>query len=230
MATLAQIRTRIRQRSNNEHTNGQFVTDAELTGLINVSYKDLYGTLVDYSLHRSETTYPVTANGAASYSLPADLYALLNVYLVENGCRTRLPRHSDRQRPDTNNNGTASSYRVRGSSLVFDTVPASGSYEVDYIPVPADLSADIDELDAVLAWDEYVVVDVSIKVLQKEGSLEEANMLMSERERILRRIENQANASEFTETRIIEDVRNDVAWNRRDEGDWPRRGFRGPLW
>lgn len=227
MSTLAQVRTRIRQRSNNEHTNGQFVTDAELTGLINVSYKDLYGTLVDFSLHRAETTYTVTADGSSSYALPVGLYAVLNVYRVDNGCRTRLPRHSDRQRPDANNSGPAASYRMRGSSIVFDTVPSSGTYEIDYIPSPGDLSADADTLDAVLAWDEYVVVDVAIKVLQKEGSLEEAAMLMQERERILRRIENQANAAEFTESRVVEDVRD---YRQRDEGDFPRRGYRGPLW
>lgn len=230
MATLAQLRTRIRQRSNNEHTNGQFVTDAELTSLINVSYKDLYGTLVDYSLHRAESTSSITATGAASYALPTDVYSVLNVYRVENGRRTRLPRHSDRLKPGTLDTGDACTYRVRGSSVVFNPTPASGSYEVEYIPVPNDLVDDDDELDGVLAWEEYVVIEVAMKVLLKEGSVQEADALKNERERLLKRIENQASASEFTETRLVENVRSPSMLDH-DEGSWyPRRGYRGPIY
>jgi hypothetical protein len=227
MATLTQMITRVRQRSNNEYTNGQFVTDAELTGLINVAYKDLYGTLVEHSLHRAESTDTITATGATSYSLEADLYAVLNVYLVESGRRTRLPRHSDRLKPGTLDVGTAQSYRVRGSSIVFYPTPASGTYEVDYIPVPSDLSAGSDELDGVLGWEEYVVLDVAIKVLRKEGSLEEAEALVRDRDRLLSRIEDQANLVEFSESVVISNNRENYG---PDEGAfWPRRGYRGSI-
>lgn len=229
MATLTQMRTRVRQRSNNEYTNGQFVTDAELTGLINVSYKHLYGTLVEHSLHRSETTQTITATGASSYALPSDLFSLLNVYRYENTQRRyRLDRFSDRFKPGPGDTGEASHYRVRGSSLVLWPAPNSGVYEVEYIPVPADLSADADELDGVLGWEEYVVLDAASKVLVKEGSLEEAQLCMQERDALLKRIEDQANLAEFSETRFIEDVRGN-GQGYRDEGDWPRRAYRGPL-
>lgn len=229
MATLAAVRTRIRQRTNNEHTNGQFVTDAELNGLINVAYKQLYATLVAHSMHRSESTSTITATGATSYSLPADLFSLLNVYKNDSGYRYRLQRYSDRYKPGTQETGDASHYRVRGSNIILFPNPSSGTYEVEYIPVPAELSADIDELDGVLAWEEYVVLDASFRVLHKEGSLEEAMLCRDERDALLRRIENQAEMAEFTESRIVEDVRADNPW--RDEGDWwPRKGYRGPLW
>lgn len=228
MATLAQIQTRIRQRSNNEYTNGQFVTDAELTGLINVSYKHLYGTLVEHSMHRSETTYTITATGAATYDLPDNLFSLLNVFRYENArYRYRLSRFSDRMKPGPADQGDASHYRVRGSALVLWPNPTSGTYEVEYIPIPEDLSADDDELDGILGWEEWVVLDVSSKVLVKEGSLEEAQLCMQERDALLRKIEDQANLAEFSETRVIENVR---GGGYRDEGDWwPRGGYRGPL-
>lgn len=229
MATLAQMRTRVRQRTNNEHTNGQFVTDAELNGLINVAYKQLYATLVAHSMHRTESTTTITANGATSYALAADLYSLLNVYRNENGYRYRLERYSDRYKPGTAETGVASHYRVRGSNVILYPTPASGTYEVEYIPVPAELSADIDELDGVLAWEEYVVLDASFRVLHKEGSLEEAMLCREERDAMLRRIEDQAEMAEFTESRVIENVDGGSPW--RDEGDfWPRKGYRGPLW
>lgn len=227
MATLAQLRTRVRQRSNNEHTNGQFVTDGELNGLINVAYKDLYGTLVEKSLHRTETTQTVTATGATSYALNADLYSLLNVYWVENGYRRRLRRFSDRAKPGSADVGVASTYRVKGSTVVFWPNPSSGTYEIDYIPVPGDLVADEDVLDGVLAWEEYVVLEAATQVLQKEGLTEEANSLRSDRDRILQRIENQASLVEFSETRVIE---NTTSGSDLSEGTWwPRRGYRGSI-
>lgn len=216
----------MRQRTNNEHTSGAFVTDTELTGLINVSYKDLYGTLVEHALHRAEETETYTADGSTSYNLPSDLYSVLNVYWVTDGRRIRLARHSDRLKPGTSDTGDAVTYRVRGSTLVFFPTPESGTYELEYIPVPGDLVADASTLDGVLGWEEYVVLDVSIKVLVKEGSLAEAELLRAERERLLRRIEAQASRDEFTETRVVENV-NGSAF---EEGSfWPRRGYRGPL-
>lgn len=226
MASLSQVRTRIRQRSNNEHTSGNFVTDAELNSLINVSYKDLYGTLVDHSLHRTEDTLEITADGSTEYALPTDMYALLNVYRVDDGARIRLGRHSDRLKPGDSDTGDATSYRVKGGDIVFYPTPASGTYEVDYIPVPGDLVSDADTLDGVLAWEEYIVCDVAAKVLTKESMLDEASVCFQERDRMLRRIEDQATRAEFNETRVVENVNSQSTYL---EGDWTRRGYRGPL-
>lgn len=226
MASLSSVRTRIRQRSGNEHTSGAFVTDTELNGLINVVYKDLFGTLVDCSLQRSEDTHEITANAATEYSLPSDMYALLNVYRVVDGARIRLSRHSDRLKPGSSDTGDASSYRIRGGDIVFFPTPASGDYEVDYIPVPGDLVADADQLDGVLSWEEYIVHDVAGKVLTKEGSLDEAGVCFRERDRILRRIEDQALRADFTESRVVENVTSN---NTFLEGDWTRKGYRGSL-
>ncbi len=227
MATLSELRTRIRQRSNNEHTSGAFVTNAELNGLINVAYKQLVATLVENSLHRPETILTITADGSTSYTLPVDLYSVLNVYRIDSNHRYRLQRFSDRLRPGSDETGDACHYRVAGNQLILYPQPDSGTYELQYIPIPADLDADDDEVSGVLAWEEYIVMDAAFKVLHKEGSMEEAALCRDERDAVLRRVADQATRQEFNESRVIESVSGDRPYL---EGDWTRRAYRGPLW
>src|SRR5689334_7899958 len=99
--TLASVRTRIRQRTDNEHPDGDRITDVELTQLVNTKYKELYGKLVFHGLHRAETTYTITATGAATYALPTDFWAVLGVFRVDSAATDKvwLGRHDHRTRP-----------------------------------------------------------------------------------------------------------------------------------
>lgn len=227
MATvsLSTLRTRIKQRTDNEHTGSEFVTDEELTGLINASYADLYGELVVSGLHTAESVYTITATGATSYALPADFYSLLGVFRSENGRKFRLGRHSVRHRVGTAATGNGSSYRVVGSTVELSPTPSSGTYEVLYIPQPAQLAAADDTLDGMLGWEEYVVVDVAIKVLDKGE--DDSQHLRMERERILSRIQQQAAAVEATESWTVENVRAG-GFGDPDRADG-YRGYRGPV-
>jgi hypothetical protein len=212
--TLAQVRTRVRQRT--DTVGSDFVTDAELNQLINTAYTELYGMLVTKSLHRSETVYEVATTGAESYDLPSDFFGLIGVYRAVGEDKVPLERFPDKFRPGSRT-GDAVSYRVSGLSLVLYPKPSSGTYDVVYIPVPGDLSADDDTLDGVLGWEEFVVIEAAINVLAKEES--DTTALEIKRERILRRIRDEAEAAEFTETPRILDVRD--SWRQvTDPAEW----------
>ncbi len=221
--TLLQMRTRIRQRADMEHT--EFVTDDELDQLINTEYKELYGLLVRHSLQRTETVGTITADGSTDYDLPADFYSLISVFRVEGNARVRLPRHGERFRPGPVS-GPATSYRVVNFTLELYPQPASGTYEYLYIPVPTDLEVDADTLDGVLGWEELVVLGAAIKCLDKEEAT--TDHLERQKNTLIKRIQDEAAAVEFTENWVVERVRRG---NRRDsiflEGAYlDRRGSR----
>jgi hypothetical protein len=217
--TLAQLITRIRQRTDTE--NSEFITDAELTQLINTSYKELYGLLVRASLHRAETTYAVVTDGSASYTLPTDFFGLIGVYRTYSQDKVPLERFPDKFRPGERT-GDATMYRVVGSAVVLYPKPSSGTYDLVYIPVPGELVSAADELDGVLGWEEFVVLDAAINVLEKEGS--NTTTLERKRAMILQRISDEAQMVEFTETPRIQNVR--APWrDLSDPADWaPGRG------
>ncbi len=228
--TLATLRTRIRQRSDNEHTGSLFVTDAELTQLVNTSYNELYGHLVRAGLHIAESVNAVTATGATSYSLPSDFFSLVGVYHVDSGYKRRLSRHSVRFRPGSAQTGVATSYRINNGALELYPTPGSGSYQMVYVPQPTALVADADTVDGVLGWEEYIVVDAAIKVLQKEES--DVRVLLGERERLLSRIQDEAAAEELLESWTVDNVRTTSSslGGTCDPDRAPYRGYRGLAW
>lgn len=226
MATVSldTLRTRIRQRSDNEHTGSSFVTDTELTQLINTSYQELYGHLVRAGLHMNESVGTITADGSGTYQMPTDYYSILGVFRIEGGNKYRLARHSVRHRVGTGQTGTATSYRIVGTDVELSPRPLSGDYEIIYVPVPGELEDDDDLMDGVLGWEEYVVIDVAIKVLQKEES--DVTTLLRERERLLLRIQEEAAAEEMTESWTVADVRRQCAY---DPDGRTELGYRGPI-
>lgn len=177
--TLAQLRTRVRERA--DMVNSQFVTDSELNGYINYSYKALYDLLVeaaeDYHLHSQ--TFTITSGN--THALPADFYKLRGVDDLSN---TSAPKSIRKFNWNERNDYITDSllvanvwdfsdvvYRVVGSNLTFE--PASNAqktYRLWYVPVLATLSADSDTADGVQGWLEYVIVDSAIKCLIKEES------------------------------------------------------------
>lgn len=209
--TLEELITRVRQRT--DTVDSDFVTDEELTQLINTAYKELYGMLVTKSLHRSEAVFELEADGSLSYDLPIDFFALMGVYRVLGGsCDPQpLERFPDKYRSGSRS-GDAVMYRVSGSKVVLYPVPSSGTYEVVYIPIPGDLIDPTDLLDGVLGWEEFVVLEAAICVLEKEES--DTSKLEYKRDRILKRIRDEAEAVEFTETPRILNTRD------KDRPDW----------
>lgn len=207
--TLLELRTRIRQRTDNEHSGG-FVSDDEINQLINLHNRALYGLLVRHGLQRSESVYSITANGSTSYALPVDMFALLGVYRVDTGSTSKiwLGRHDHRHRPSSSLKGDASTYRLVGGNIEFSPIPSTGSYELVYIPEPATLALDSDLVDGVLGWEEYIVLCASIDILQKEEADPTNIAILRERlAELVVRIVDEAKDVELSEHPTIQDVR-----------------------
>ncbi len=213
--TLAEMITRVRQRT--DTVNSDFVTDAEITQLVNTAYKELYGMLVTKTLHRAETTYDFEADDSASYPLPSDLFSVIAVYRNEGEDMYPLERFQDKFRPGTRS-GEATMYRVQGVNLILYPKPSSGDYTVIYVPLPADLSDPADMLDGVLGWEEFVVLEAAICVLEKEES--DTSKLEYKRDRILKRIRDEAEGVELTETPRLVNVRSWSAGKNYCDTDW----------
>jgi hypothetical protein len=149
--TLAQFRTRVRQRADMENSN--FVSDSELNGYVNKSISELYDLLVssnsEYFLSSSSST---VAFGGSTITLPTDFYKLRGVDFYLGGrCHVK--------------------YRLQGSTIkLIPEDNVDGQYRVWYTPLPTELSSDSDSFEGINGWEEYVVVDAAIKCLQKEES------------------------------------------------------------
>lgn len=192
--TLTQLIAEVRQRADSE-TDDTFVTDAEVTRLINESIKELYDLLIT---HRGPEWYAVsstasTTPGIDSYSLPSTMYKLYGVDVANSGGdpvdvkqfmfaeRNRFPRSG----------GWSNLYDVRyrlvGSKIQFIPVPASThTYTLWYAPLFTDLSSGSDTFDGINGWEEYAVVDAAAKVMEKEDN--DSSALMARKAHMLNRI------------------------------------------
>lgn len=224
--TVTELITRIRQRTDNEHTDSEFVDNNEILGLINTAYKELYALLTRYGLHQDELIEPYTATGAQSYALPVAFYSLIAVFRLDGTRRITLGRHDWRYKLDSALVGPAATYRIVGSSIEFDPIPQSGSYEIRYIPLPTDLTL-VSSIDGVVGWEEYVVAAAARDIFEKEGFFEASQVQESKRERLEARIKTEKETEEQTQSNRIQDVR-----SRPDhillEGQYlDRQGLRG---
>jgi hypothetical protein len=236
MATLAQIRTRIRQRTDHEHDVEAFVTDLELNQLIRKSQYELFGLLVNAGVHTvPELEFEIQADGAVTYQLPGDFFAVQGVFRDNNGYFYRLVRHGARTKPYDDLRSDASSYRTWGytldATIELSPRPDKGRYVIRYIPAPTELVTDADVLDGVLGWEEYIVVDVGIDVLMKEGI--KPDYLIGKKLELTDRIKKESRMRDLLETHQVGDSR----WRSTDtlfdeQGFLPggNRGVIGYSW
>lgn len=233
MATLAQIRTRIRQRSDHEHTGEELVTDLEINQLINKSRLELFGLLVHSGLHSvPETEFTIISDGSETYALPEDFYAVQGVFRNDNGYFYRLIRHSSADKPHRDVRAHAFSYRIYGymTDAVIEFIPRTSStvtdnYVVRYIAAPAELTLDTDVVDGVLGWEEYIVVDVVIDILMKEGL--DPEYFMAKKGQLLARIRREASDRDLLETHQVRNTRNSLSDSLFDDQGRLPGGNRG---
>ncbi len=214
--SLGQIRLLAQQEA--DRVNSNFVTTPEWNNYINQSAFELYDLLTtvyeDYYLapaaqfttDGSSTQYNLP-NGISSFTnqagasfVPAAFYKLLGVDLCLNG-NAYITLHKfdfmSRNRSIYSNNtnsflGSVNlKYRVMGNKITFMPTPNAGqTIQLWYIPRMTQLLKDIDILDGVSGWTEYVIVDAAIKALTKEES--DTTALMVRKEGLKRRIEESA--------------------------------------
>ena len=216
-ATLAQLRLESRQRA--DKVNSGFITDSELNSYINSSNAELYDLLVsaygdDYYL----TKYTLTVDGVTtSYPLPTDFYKLIGIDMYINPLRyiTLKPyMFNERGRYQDGSNWAAivaiqgPRYHIYNNFLEFNP-PAPGTYNMQmyYVPECPELVGDTDTFDGVNGWEEYIIVDAAIKMLQKEES--DVTVLMEQKNRLIKRINLMAENRDIGHSFVVNDVTRD---------------------
>ena len=163
MPTLLQLRDRAKQESDNV---GQgVITDTEWNNYLAASYQELYGLVVtafgnDYFVQAPAAGYTFTTDGINEhFALPAEFFKLLavDIQLSAPNYWVALKPFQMSERNDFGYLGTM--------------IPMAGqTLRLLYVPRATVLTADVDVVDGVNGWEEYIVVDACIKALAKEES------------------------------------------------------------
>lgn len=221
--TLLQFKTRARQRADME--NSDFVTDEELVTYINSSIAELHDLLVgtfgpDYFVESYDFT---SAANTTDYELPANFYKLkgVDVQLTGNAWYSLRPfNFNERNRNQDVSwgllSGPAIRYRLVGANMKFSPAPdANYPMRLWFIPLPDVLVNDDDSYNDINSYSEYVVVDVAIKMLQKEES--DVSVLLQQKAELKRRIESMAANRDADQPESVSDIyaENDEFWFTR---------------
>lgn len=234
--SLGFIREAAQQRS--DMVDSGFVTTQEWNSYINRSYAELYDILVqvygDEYYMASPLQFTTDGRIPSLYPLPEDFYKLMGVDLTisqsQNGYVT-LQKFMFANRNKYLYGNTPSiaygfqdlRYRIEGSNISMIPQPQSGQIiQLWYVPKPRTLLADSDILDGISGWDEYVIVDVAIKAMQKEES--DVSVLMAQKEQLRQRITAAASNRDQGMPESVTDVRGlGGYWN--NSGGGPTAGW-----
>ncbi len=186
LVTLAKLKERAREAADQE--NSTFISDSELTNYINTSAKRLYDLLI--SAYGQEYYYSQENISLGSttdeYELPADFYKLLGVDLV----LSANPSHNDQaitiepfnlqERNRYKNSylytggfdgNVRARYRLRANKIsIIPSSTGANTLRVIYVPTLEDMALDGDTFDGVNGWEEFIVLEVAIKMMRKEES------------------------------------------------------------
>lgn len=209
--TRAQLRTRARQLADRESST--FVSDTELNTRADVSASELHDILVtrfeDY--FESKSTI-VMVSGTSDYALPTDFYKDLWVDFVTGSKNYTMKRYMNMER-NRRQFGTAQAgiaqYRIIGSLIRVIPTPGSGSIVMGYVPQYAPFTADsgaggVVESAVPQGWEEYIVADMAMYMLNKEES--DISAVMAIKMQLKERIEIAAEDRDTNEPIHVVDV------------------------
>jgi hypothetical protein len=198
--TLAQLRLDARLYADQRPgSSNSFITEPELTRLVNTKVRELYDLLVaargsDY--FATESTIAIAA-GISRYDLPADFYELSSITLewATNDHELMFPVGSVRERikyegvlPQNNwSRYSPKGYRLRAAQLEFLPVPTgSVTARLQYVPVFTDLAADGDTFDGINGWEKMVALGVAIEMraIEKRAAADLVQLYAPQLERI----------------------------------------------
>lgn len=173
--TLEELKRRARNMADMSTDGGGdgFIGDEELTDLINESYRELYDVIIQsfgnyYTAEDTITTVPGTQN----YDLPDDFYKLIAFDMSSGaGYITMFPFDEIE----------------RNASLTTETSIPAATVRIRYVPVPVDLVDDADTILGHNGWEALLIVDVAIKMLDKEET--NTDRLELRRQREMRRVQ-----------------------------------------
>lgn len=211
--TLLKLRTQSRQRA--DKVNSGFILDSELNQYVNNSIAELYDLLVgaygnDYYLKK----YQFSTDGINSeFALPSDFYKMEGIDLNVNASNfiTLKPymfneraRFQNGSNWSANNQAQGPRYHIKASVIDFVPLPSVNNLTMYYIPTCPELVLDADTFDGINGWEEYVVVDAAIKMLQKEES--DVSVLMAQKQALIKRINDMAENRDMGHSFKVQDV------------------------
>lgn len=175
LITVSSIKTQARQKADME--NSEFVSESELLGYINSSYAKLYDLLVASHADYYITSTSETITTGNVITIPTDFYKLKGLDVQLSGDFVTVSKFNFRDRNRITNGfnraalQTNKRYRVLAGEIhILPEDDAVGTYKLWYTPRLTRLLLDTDTLDSINGWEEYIIVDVAIKMLLKEES------------------------------------------------------------
>lgn len=160
-------------------TGTTFVTSAEATEMINQSITELYDLLVGargpdyYESTKSFTTVAGQSEYPFASMSPAltDFYQLILAECTVGGVTSPMREFN----------------RLEHGGLLWNSVQGGQVVKLYYVPACPRLVSGSDTFDGINGWEEYVVVDVAAKMLEKSD--EDAGPLYKRKAELARRIE-----------------------------------------
>lgn len=226
--TLAEMRNRARFLSMQNATGGtasrQFITDGNLTYLINVALSELHDLLVtEFEDFYEKTNFFYTQANVEDYELASDFYKLLeaNALNPTQPFNPSQPRYSMRRYMNRERNmwyGMPFStmyqiynYRIVGArTMRLAPVPTTPGQPVlyRYAPQCTPLVADDDVVSPSVpqGWEEYAVYDAAIKCLIRDQNLEPATFLEQKKQDMKQRIITSADDRDANEDARVVNV------------------------
>lgn len=215
--TLLSLRTQSRQRA--DKVNSGFILDSELNQYINNSIAELYDLLVSaYGNDYYRKTYTFSTDGVnVQYALPTDFYKLigLDMYLQPSRFISLKPYQFNERGRYQDSSAWASltamngpRYHIQTNFVEFTPTPP-GTYALTmyYVPCSPELVADTDAFDGINGWEEYIIVDAAIKMLQKEES--DTGLFEKQKMELLKRINLMAENRDQGNSFRVADVQSD---------------------
>lgn len=214
-ATFLELRDRARQRA--DMVGDAFLPEVELKTFVNEARKALWDLIVGaYGDQLIAAAHAFSLSGSTSSldvsALSPLIYKVRGVDRKSGGqwCRVHRFAWSERNRNDRYQ------YRLMGQVLHFTPEGnAAGDYRLWYIPRPADLSGDSDEIDAAEEpFAEFIPITAAIKMKDKDQ--DDTGILLLEQRQLIARIEAMSSTNDAAEPQPTNNIH---------EGDWHAEGW-----
>jgi hypothetical protein len=243
--SLAQVALLARQRADRVNSNfvtlpeiNSYVNQSyfELYDLLVTTFEDYYvATPIQFATNGSSYQYPLP-DGTITFTNPINntqfvappFYKLLGIDLGLNNASNGYVTVDKFNFIDRNRfvyPNTASTiygvfnlqYRILGQVIEFIPTPSANQpIRVWYVPRLQELLLPTDTLDGISGWTEYVIVDVAIKILQKEES--DVSVLAAQKLDLRKRIIDSGVNRDAGRPDRISDSRGATAWGGYAQG------------
>lgn len=217
--TVGDLIRRARERVEMENTD--YVTDAELKGILSTGYGELYSVLVASGMRYFVSDQTINGDGQASgFALPNDYLSTASVWYVRGNSSTNerltpLDEIMQQERHLWPGVRPAQVYILGQAEIELLPIPPMGKeYRHQYVPQPPDLSSadDMDTVDVVTPDGEaFLDAYLQVDMLAKEES--DVTGAVAKRQRALQRLE------EWSVLRSLNTPRRPVVRNFDSEQD-----------